>query len=234
MARQRSAEYSSRRLRGWQLAALVAAGSLAAAGCSSSSSSSSSTTSTSSSPAVSSSVSAAPGNATSGTINWWASPINTSGTDVRTVLIQRLREGVPGHQGHADVGADEHRHQPRDAGHRHLGRLGHPGRIHGRRDLARAVRRAPAGGAAVGLPAVQLLRSVRTWSGPGRHLQRQGLRVADVRGPAASCTTARTCWPRRTCRCPRPGSSCCPSPRRCRRPGWSSTAMSSRAPRTRA
>jgi multiple sugar transport system substrate-binding protein len=97
MARQRSAEYSSRRLRGWQLAALVAAGSLAAAGCSSSSSSSSSsTTSTSSSPAVSSSVSAAPGNATSGTINWWASPINTSGKDVRQVLISDFEKAYPG------------------------------------------------------------------------------------------------------------------------------------------
>ena len=94
MARQRSAEYSSRRLRGWQLAALVAAGSLAAAGCSSSSSSSS-TTSTSSSPAVSSSVSAAPGNATSGTINWWASPINLSGKDSRQVLISDFEAKYP-------------------------------------------------------------------------------------------------------------------------------------------
>ena len=41
MARQRSVKYSSRRLRGWQLAALAGAvGALAVAGCSSSSSSS--------------------------------------------------------------------------------------------------------------------------------------------------------------------------------------------------
>ena len=95
MARQRSAGYSSRRLRSWQLAALAGAvGALAVAGCSSSTSSS--TTSTSSSPAVSSSVSAAPGNATSGTINWWASPINTSGVDVRTVLIKDFEAKYPG------------------------------------------------------------------------------------------------------------------------------------------
>ena len=46
------------------------------------------------------------------------------------------------------------------------GGVGHPGRVHGRRDLARPVRRAPAGGPAVGLPAVQLLcsSSPRAWS----------------------------------------------------------------------
>jgi multiple sugar transport system substrate-binding protein len=98
MARARSRRYSSRRsLRSWQLAALLGAvGALAAAGCSSSSSSTSTSTSTSSSaPAVSSSVSAAPGNATSGTINWWASPINTSGKDVRQVLIQAFEKQYP-------------------------------------------------------------------------------------------------------------------------------------------
>ena len=53
MARQRSVKYSSRRLRGWQLAALAgAAGALAVAGCSSSTSSSGSSTSTSSSTAL--------------------------------------------------------------------------------------------------------------------------------------------------------------------------------------
>jgi multiple sugar transport system substrate-binding protein len=94
MARARSRRYAGRRfLKGWQLAGLVAAGALAAAGCSSSSSST--TTSTSSSPAVSSSVSAAPGNATSGTINWWASPINTSGKDVRQVLISDFEKLYP-------------------------------------------------------------------------------------------------------------------------------------------
>ena len=87
MARQRSVKYSSRRLRGWQLAALAGAvGALAVAGCSSSSSSSSSGTGGSTAPVAGGSSSAA-GNATSGTINWWASPINTSGKDVRQVLI---------------------------------------------------------------------------------------------------------------------------------------------------
>jgi multiple sugar transport system substrate-binding protein len=95
MAGARSRRYSPRRsLRTWQLAALLGAvGALAAAGCSSSSSSPSST---SSSPAVSSSVSAAPGNATSGTIDWWASPINTSGKDVRQVLISAFEAQYPG------------------------------------------------------------------------------------------------------------------------------------------
>jgi multiple sugar transport system substrate-binding protein len=94
MGRARSRRYAARRsIRGWQLAALAGAvGALAVAGCSSSSSSPSST---SSSPAVSSSVSAAPGNATSGTINWWASPINTSGKDVRQVLISDFEAKYP-------------------------------------------------------------------------------------------------------------------------------------------
>jgi multiple sugar transport system substrate-binding protein len=97
MARQRSARYSSRRLRSWQLAALAGAvGALAVAGCSSSTSSGSSSTSTSSSTALpSSGTSAAPGNATSGTIDWWASPINTSGKDVRAVLISDFEAQYP-------------------------------------------------------------------------------------------------------------------------------------------
>jgi multiple sugar transport system substrate-binding protein len=90
MAEQRS-RGSIRRLRAWQVAALAAVGALAVAGCSSSSSPSS----TSSTPAVSSSVSTAPGNATSGTINWWASPINTSGKDVRQVLISAFEKQYP-------------------------------------------------------------------------------------------------------------------------------------------
>ena len=96
MARQRSVKYSSRRPRGWQLAALAGAvGALAVAGCSSSTSSSGSSTSTSTAlPA--SGTSAAPGNATSGTINWWASPINTSGKDVRQVLISDFEAKYPG------------------------------------------------------------------------------------------------------------------------------------------
>jgi len=100
MARARSRRYAVRRsLRSWQLAVLVGAvGALAVAGCSSSSSSStsSSTSSTSSSAApVSGGSSSAPGNATSGTIDWWASPINTSGKDVRQVLISDFEAQYP-------------------------------------------------------------------------------------------------------------------------------------------
>ena len=95
MARQRSVKYSSR-LRGWQLAALAGAvGALAVAGCSSSNSSSSSGTGGSTAPVAGGSSSAA-GNATSGTVNWWASPINTSGKDVRTVLISDFEAKYPG------------------------------------------------------------------------------------------------------------------------------------------
>jgi len=94
MARQRSVKYSSRRPRGWRLAALAGAvGALAVAGCSSSTSSSSGTGG-STAPVAGGSSSAA-GNATSGTVNWWASPINTSGTDVRQVLISDFEKAYP-------------------------------------------------------------------------------------------------------------------------------------------
>jgi len=95
MARARSRRYAGRRsVRIWQVAGLVAAGALAAAGCSSSSSST--TTSTSSSPAVSSSVSTPPGNATSGSIVWSASPISTNSYgDTRTVLINAFNKVYP-------------------------------------------------------------------------------------------------------------------------------------------
>jgi len=94
-ARQRSVKYSSR-LRGWQLAALAGAvGALAVAGCSSSNSSSGSSTGSSTAP-VTGGSSSAPGNATSGSITWWASPINTSGKDVRTVLISDFEAKYPG------------------------------------------------------------------------------------------------------------------------------------------
>ncbi len=102
MTRHGSVGYSSRRFRGWQLVGLAAAvGALAVAGCSSGGSSSSSSggnaTSTSSSTALpASGTSTAPGNATSGTINWWASPINTSGKDVRQVLISDFEAKYPG------------------------------------------------------------------------------------------------------------------------------------------
>ena len=98
MARARSRRYSSRRsLRSWQLAALLGAvGALAAAGCSSSSSSSTPSSTSSSAPAVSSSVSAAPGNATSGSIVWSASPISTNSYgDTRTVLIKAFNKVYP-------------------------------------------------------------------------------------------------------------------------------------------
>jgi multiple sugar transport system substrate-binding protein len=84
------------RLRGWQLAALAGAvGALAVAGCSSSTSSGSSGTGGSTAP-VTGGSSSAPGNATSGSITWWASPINTSGKDVRQVLISDFEAKYPG------------------------------------------------------------------------------------------------------------------------------------------
>jgi multiple sugar transport system substrate-binding protein len=94
MARQRSAGYSSRRPRSWRLAALAGAvGALAIAGCSSSSSS---TTSSSGTTPVSTSTSAAPGSATSGSIVWSASPITTnSHGDTRTVLINAFNKVYP-------------------------------------------------------------------------------------------------------------------------------------------
>ena len=98
-----SRRYSAKRsIRSWQLAALVGAvGALALAGCSSSgsssgSSSSASTGASSSAPVTGEGSSSAPGNATSGTITWWASPINTSGKDVRQVLIADFEKQYPG------------------------------------------------------------------------------------------------------------------------------------------
>jgi multiple sugar transport system substrate-binding protein len=96
MARQRSVKYSSRRPRGWRLAALAGAvGALAVAGCSSSSSTSSGGGTGGSTAPVAGGSSSAAGNATSGTVNWWASPINTSGTDVRQVLISDFEKAYP-------------------------------------------------------------------------------------------------------------------------------------------
>jgi multiple sugar transport system substrate-binding protein len=96
MARARSRRFAARRsTRTWQVAALGAAAALAAAGCSSSSSSSSGTSASGSSTPASG-TSTAPGNATSGTVNWWASPINTSGKDVRQVLISDFEKANPG------------------------------------------------------------------------------------------------------------------------------------------
>jgi multiple sugar transport system substrate-binding protein len=67
-------------------AAIGAAAVLAATACGSSGSSSGS--SGASAPAVS-------GSATSGNITWWASPITTSGSDPRTVLISKFEKAYP-------------------------------------------------------------------------------------------------------------------------------------------
>jgi multiple sugar transport system substrate-binding protein len=67
-------------------AAIGAAAVLAVTACGSSGSSSGS--SSASAPAVS-------GSATSGTITWWASPITTSGSDPRTVLISQFEKAYP-------------------------------------------------------------------------------------------------------------------------------------------
>jgi multiple sugar transport system substrate-binding protein len=91
MGRATSRRHAARRsIRRWQLAALVGAvGALAAAGCSSSS------TSTSSTP-VTNGSSAASGNATSGSIVWWASPITTTKYgDTRTILINAFEKAYP-------------------------------------------------------------------------------------------------------------------------------------------
>ena len=95
MARASSHRYARRITRTWQVGALVAVGALTAAGCSSSSSSSGTSATSSSTASVASGTSTAPGNATSGTINWWASPINTSGKDVRQVLISDFEKAYP-------------------------------------------------------------------------------------------------------------------------------------------
>src|ERR1700745_3594422 len=95
MARAKSRRYAARRsIRTWQLAVMVGAvGALAAAGCSSSSRPTATGTGADTAPAGG--TSSAPGNATSGTVNWWASPINTSGKDVRQVLISDFEKAYP-------------------------------------------------------------------------------------------------------------------------------------------
>jgi multiple sugar transport system substrate-binding protein len=97
MARAKSRRYAARRsIRTWQLAVMVGAvGALAAAGCSSSSSPTATGTGTGAAAAPAGGTSSAPGNATSGTVNWWASPINTSGKDVRQVLISDFEKAYP-------------------------------------------------------------------------------------------------------------------------------------------
>ena len=93
-----SRRYPGRRsLKGWQLTAVVgAAGAMALAGCSSSGTTSGSAGSTSTSTGTpAGGTSSAPGNATSGTISWWASPINQGGKDVRQVLISDFEKKYP-------------------------------------------------------------------------------------------------------------------------------------------
>jgi multiple sugar transport system substrate-binding protein len=85
-----------RRVRGWQLTALVGAlGALAVTACSSSSTTSGTSSSTGTSSAPAGGSSSAAGNATSGSIVWWASPINPGGTDVRQVLISDFEKKYP-------------------------------------------------------------------------------------------------------------------------------------------
>jgi len=96
MVRARSFRYpGSRRGGRWQLAAVLAVGALGLAGCSSSSSSSSAPTSTSTA-VTGEGASTAAGNATSGSIVWWASPITiTKFGDTRTVLINAFEKAYP-------------------------------------------------------------------------------------------------------------------------------------------
>ena len=92
-----SRRYPGRRsLKGWQLTAVVgAAGAMALAGCSSSGSSSSGGSSSSSSAPAGNGTASPSGSATSGSITWSASPINTSGKDVRQVLISDFEKLYP-------------------------------------------------------------------------------------------------------------------------------------------
>src|SRR5580704_14870044 len=88
-----------RRVKGWQLTAMVgAAGVVVLAGCGSSGSSTAAGGSTSSSTAAptSNGASTAPGNATSGSISWSASPLTGTGAnDARTVLINAFEKQYP-------------------------------------------------------------------------------------------------------------------------------------------
>ncbi|MGH2909127.1 MAG: ABC transporter substrate-binding protein, partial [Solirubrobacteraceae bacterium] len=65
------------------------------AACGSSKSGGSGSGKTSSTPKTSATAGKAAGNATKGTINWWASPITTSGPDVRKVWITAFEKAYP-------------------------------------------------------------------------------------------------------------------------------------------
>ena len=195
------------RLRGWQLAALVGAvGALAVAGCGSSGSSGSSGSTSSTTAPVSGGSSSAPGNATSGTVNWWASPINTSGKDVRQVLISDFEAKYPNIKvtlTSAPTDTDTNRatlatdisggSATPDV---FMGDVIWPAQFGAHQLAVPLSNYLPASYWAQFAPG--LVRAPRTRA---RSTARRCSRTR------ASCTTARTCWPRSTWRCPRPGSS---------------------------
>ena len=131
--------------------ALAAAGVLALAACGSSGGSSSTTSTalggggTSSSTAVGAPTSSASGSATSGSIVWSASPLTGTGAnDARTVLINAFEKQYPNiHVSLVSAPTDTDTNRATLATD-DLGRLVHARRVHGRRDLAGPVRRAPA------------------------------------------------------------------------------------------
>ena len=130
--------------------ALAAAGVLALAACGSSGGSSSSTGtgalgSSSTATAVGSPTSSASGSATSGSIVWSASPLTGTGAnDARTVLINAFEKQYPNiHVSLVSAPTDTDTNRATLATD-DLGRLVHARRVHGRRDLAGPVRRAPA------------------------------------------------------------------------------------------
>ena len=88
-----------RHVKGWQLTALVgAAGMVVLAGCGSSGTGTAGGGNTGTSTAVptSNGASKAPGNATSGSISWSASPLTGTGAnDARTVLINAFEKQYP-------------------------------------------------------------------------------------------------------------------------------------------
>lgn len=86
----RTVHIPGRRRRVAQAAVVGAVIAFAAAACSSSSPSTSSSTATGASA-----TSNAPGNATSGNITWWASPITTTSPDPRVVLIDAFEKAYP-------------------------------------------------------------------------------------------------------------------------------------------
>lgn len=95
MARARLLRCPGRRpVQRWSIAAVAVVGALGLAACGSSNSSSSSSNGTTAPSAPG--TAKASGSATSGTVNWWASPINTSGKDVRQVLISDFEKKYPG------------------------------------------------------------------------------------------------------------------------------------------